>query len=165
MRDRPKEEGKCHGSSTGSKCCYFVEARNTSLEPVRMVNGVLLSREWVRLPTVRVPSTASIEARQMAVPSVHWPSVAGEHGLMDREAAYAFAVRFQVDSGFENEYSAGHGVLCIETRLVEVSVQWSYAITEIGVCEPVKVFEQLRGLKSSPRPASEASDAVAGDAE
>ncbi len=147
-----KLEGKTHGSETGSHHAYFVEARLTGDRHAEVVNGVLLSREWTRLPTVQIPATAAIEARWIAVPSIKWPSFAGEHGLMEREAAYAFAVRFQVDSGDQHHgFCAGSAVLCVETRLVEVKCQWSFSITEIGVCKPVSIFETLRYLKSEPR--------------
>ena len=146
------DKDKSYGSETGSSCFYVVEARLTNQDHARMVNGVLLTREWVRLPTTQVPSDAAIEVRRIGVPAAQWPRLASEHGLLEREAAYAFAVRFQVDSGIdERSYTAGHAVLCVETRLVEVKLSWTYSMTEIGVCAPFSLFEHLRFLKSSPR--------------
>lgn len=140
-----------YSSGSGSHRLYVVEARLTGSKPAELVNGILLTREWQRVHTHRTSDCALVEAGRISVPATSYPAIAAEHELLEREAAYALAVRFQVESGIENSYCAGHAILCIETRLVEVELAYSFSITEKGVCEPFSLFEHLRHLKSMPR--------------
>ena len=151
MKNADKEQ--TYGSGGGEHRYYVVEARTTYPEP-QVVNGVLLTRDWRRLPVTEVARVpVAIGAGAITVPASSWPSVNPTGmGLMEREAAYALAVRFMVDGGDQHGgYSAGTAQLCVEARLVEVKLVYSYGVTEVGVCEPFSLFESLRYLKSMPR--------------
>jgi hypothetical protein len=144
-----------YNSGSGTSHHYIVEARCTFPDH-KVINGVLLTREWKRLHTVDVPSTTLVAVGEnISVPSRLWPCLAREHGLLERGAAFALAARFQVES---EALMGGSTALCVETRLVEVKLTHSYSIEEVGVCEPLSLFEELRYLKSTPR--AEASNAT-----
>lgn len=128
-----------------------------------MVHGMLLTGEWRRIQISEVP-TVPIEVRAgtITVPVCRWPDVsAARMGLLEREAAYALAVRFMVDSGHDHYgFTAGRAHLCVEARLVEVKLSYSYNVEEVGVCEPFSLGESLRYLKSKPRELPRSVDAV-----
>ena len=147
-------KSKSHGSGTGEQRYYRVEARATYLmnEEPREVNGFLVTREWRQLPVAPLPSGVLVAAGTITVPGNRWDAKANEMGFLPKEAAYALAVRFQVGSD-----GAWAGA-CLETRLVEVKLRYSYDTEEIGVTEPFSLFEALRYLKTVPRePALEAA--------
>ena len=154
-------EGK-YGSGTGTHTYYVVEARST-FEP-QEINGVLLTKDWRRLPVTVLPRVSvGVGAGAITVPACGYADVdAARMGLLQREAAYALAVRFMVDSGEAHHgFGAGRAHLCVEARLVEVKLQYSFAVSEVGVCEPFSLSESLRYLKSTPREQAVAKDSAA----
>lgn len=157
-----KSKGR-YGSGSGESRYYVVEARTTYGEP-QIVNGTLLTSEWRCLPVRPVQTVpVGVGAGAITVPASAWPKVDATHmGLMEKEAAYALAVRFMVDSGDDHHgFMAGHSHICVECRLVEVKLAYSYNVQEVGVCEPFSLGEQLRYLKSTPRESPVAVDVVA----
>ena len=144
-------EAKSHGSETGSGKFYRVEARATHLlggEP-KNVHGMLLTSEWREIQTVALQSGVAIGADAITVPADPWNSIARDHGFLAREAAYTLALRFQLDS-------MGRAHLCIETRLVEINLSYGWSAEEMGVTEPLSLFDMLRYLKTEPRVAAPA---------
>ena len=155
-----------YGNGRGTERLYAIEARTTYPEP-QMVNGMILTREWRRVPIRHVDGGALIEAdpRQIAatphVPAGYrFPAAKLAEGLAARDQAVLLAQRFHMQPD-------GRIGLCIQTRLVEVEVTYSYDTKEIGVTEPYSMFEATRWLQTSPRedasPAGSAEAPSSGD--
>lgn len=125
--------------ASGSATLYYVEARYTGGEHVKMHNGMALTHTWQRINTVERESREPVAVGYCnAVPSTQYPRFAREHGWLELTSAVALATRFQVSDDIL-------GGLCVETRLVKLTVKWEYSATEEGVSEPYSLREQCRG--------------------
>lgn len=142
IRDHAQEWGKGHSTQTG----YLVQARSTT-GGIQKHNGVMLGRDWVTVPFVLRLSTVHLEEGAIGIPALGWAATRGplaELGMTSCQTAYTAALAF------------GIGALCVETRLVAVEVVSEYRTREVGVTEPVSLFEMLRhDVLLKERPAAE----------
>jgi hypothetical protein len=142
---------KTYGSGSGSLRLYAIEARTTYTDP-HTVNGMVLTKEWRRLHVHRIDGgqLACADPREVAsvplVPSggYHLPGAQLAEGLIEKEQALLLAARFQMGANGRVEY-------CVETRVIEVELNYSFATKEIGVSEPYSLFDASRRLKVAPR--------------
>ena len=141
IRDHVEEWG--HGKSTQTG--YLVQARSTA-GGVQKHNGVLLTRDWVTVPFVIRDRDVHLPEGSIGIPSSQWAARGplAELRMTSCQTAYTAALAF------------GIGALCVETRLVAVEVVSEYRTREVGVTEPVSLFEMLRhGVPLVERPAAE----------
>ncbi len=107
----PIEDGKSIGSGTGGDRAYFVEARFNYHEPCEIC-GQLMDKEWRRIHFSKGP---------IGIPGPQFPNLASTNlGL--HSYAQAEALRWW----FLAAADTNHDTLCLETRLVEVEVNWTF---------------------------------------
>jgi hypothetical protein len=141
-----------YGGGSGESHLYAVEARSTFGKPKVVSKDLILDNKWRRVPTYQatwgVPNNTLVPIDDLHL------------NLLSHRAALAIAHLFlaQLDADY---FSA----TCVEVRLVEVKVKYSYSTEEMGVGEIINRSDGERA-RFSPReteeiPLSARSSAVA----
>lgn len=132
-----------HGSGSGTQRLYKVEVRTTYPSPAK-IGDFVITGEWRVLPIRHetIPFAANI-------PSGWTERVAAAHGLglCSFEAAQAHRFAFLATL----EAASTMGSLCIQTRLVQIELTYTYATKETGVSCHYNATEDMRSLKFDPR--------------
>jgi hypothetical protein len=114
-----------HGSGTSRHTMYKIEVRSSYPEPTT-IDGFIIDFVWRTLPIVEGRSPWG-----MNIPVSFLDNRGIEHGLVGYTAAQAHRWGFLAALGAKRI----SGALCIETRLVQVELNYSYTITEKGVSD------------------------------
>jgi hypothetical protein len=123
----------------------LIEVRTSSSRPVTLANGFVIDSAWRHL---------SVQAGLSPL-GINIPVRPGDRdmlsscGLVSRVAAEAHRWAFLAAM----EASSTSGALCIETRLVMVSLEMTYTTWEIGVSDVVTARFGQRAPEFHPRPA------------
>jgi hypothetical protein len=110
---------RSYGAGSGTSRHYIVEARSTS-DPKVVTERFVLDHEWRQIPTCGKP--------EQGISSLNWNALADQLRLMDHTCALAIAHTFLAQLN-----ATIMGALCVEVRLVEVQLDYSYSTKEIGV--------------------------------
>ena len=120
-----KDGKRTYGGGSGTERLYFVEARYTFDRPLIIAaefpREFVLDREWRRLPADH-ESPLIVPVRPNVSPRFG-------HDLVNYEAALALAYLFL--SSLAVGYQSG----CVECRIVEVELSYTYETVERGVGE------------------------------
>lgn len=127
-----------HGSGNESGIYYKVECRNTHTEPkiINDPNGqtFVIDSYWRQIPIgINTKSGLGIFIKT-------YDAFASQLGLYSH--AVAEALRWQFVAGLE--YIEVMGSLCVETRLVAVSLTKEYKTTEKGILDSYSSYDRTR---------------------
>jgi hypothetical protein len=133
----PDNFPKSNGSGSGTDVAYSVEARLAYPTP-RMVCGHLLDARWQRVEFEK--SRTGIPVKDRLFP-VH-----NTLGLFGYQAAQALRWWFLAQADVE------FSCLCIETRLIEHKVQYSYSGTAERACAIIAGEKDRSHIMPEPAP-------------
>lgn len=139
------ETAKIYGSGSGTHSAYAIEARTTYSEPVIHRSGMILTKEWQRVRIKVVQCTRSDHGQHGGsmigdIPVHNFCPEADRLNLVDFDAAYAFAHLF-LSQGSAEQFSTS---LCMECRIVEVEVKYSYETRHLKDGEPISLHAKRR---------------------
>ena len=108
-------------SGTGTDKAYYIEGRSVNSRP-EQIGGMLLDERWRRIDLYEVQHPHGVPVKNHG-----GASQAGDRGLLNYEAAEALRWWFHAEA------AAGLGLsaICLETRLVECEVKYSYEVTAV----------------------------------
>lgn len=146
-----------YGAGRGSARGYAVEIRTTYTEAQLHQSGFLVEREWKRFPVQIVRCDRNDHNNFQSgkigeIPVYNYCHELDNLNLMNFEAAYALAVQLQ---------TGGLHSICLETRLVEVEVKYSYGATAVAIGQPLslnKLHGEYRDTKTKVPPATPCAD-------
>ena len=151
------------GSASGTDFAYAIEVRTTHSSPTTLPCGMIVDREWrmypIRLLRCDRPDHSFTIAQANGVPVRNLFLQADNLGLMDFHAAYAVMAALHAQANNAGELLGG---LCLETRLIEVKVTFSWAAEVSRVGEPLDMYALKKASNweantSSSTPSSEPS--------
>lgn len=125
-----------YGAGSGESTHYVVEVRCTYSEPKIISDDFVLDKEWRTLP---------LKHCICGVPTKNWNVVADQQHLLNYRAASAIAHWFL--ASLEAQLM---GAGCIEARLVQIRLKYSYSTEEEGVGEIINRTDG-EGEKFQPR--------------
>ena len=111
---------KCYGSGSGMQRHYIVEVRSTFTQPTVISKDFVIDAEWRRLPVFQ--SIGGVRTR-------NWSCIADDLRLMNLSAAQAIAYMFLANLHADMIV----GAMCIQARIVEIELTYSYSTKESGV--------------------------------
>lgn len=137
-----KKQPKTYGSGSGGSVLYAVEARTTNGEPATIA-GNALTGEWRHVFFATGP---------IGVPNLWHHAVSDKYlpGLHTFEAAIALAHWFLAMPKERDGIFPMHP-LCVEARLVKVKLTYSHSTEEVGIGEPISLFDLERAAKFTER--------------
>jgi hypothetical protein len=118
---------KSFGNGSGTHRAYAIEIRTTYHDP-QPWEGMIIDKEWRRVPIRLIrcdrPDHPSSLAQVNGIPVKNFNHEADNLNLMDFHAAYAAACTIHAQINNSSIFSSA---LCIETRLVEVEIKYSWS--------------------------------------
>jgi hypothetical protein len=117
------EQGRTYGGGSGEARLYAVEARCTYYSPCMVSDNLVLDRTWRLVP---------FQYGSPGIPTRTWIPLRQDHlPLVNYQAAKAYAEVFLA----ELHANLIAGASCVECRIIEVGVKYSYSTSELGVGE------------------------------